>query len=123
MTKTSRANQPDPPPAAGEAPEAQGALAKMLHNKDRCSAAAEVLRLEARTIEGLIRHLGRSFDEAVERILGCEGTVILTGMGKAGLVGAKISATMASTGTPSIASRRCSAPAPSSMARTRSAVR
>jgi arabinose-5-phosphate isomerase len=75
----------------------------MLHKKDRLAAAADVLRLEARTIEGLIEHLGAGFDEAVERILACEGTVILTGLGKAGLVGAKISATMASTGTPSIA--------------------
>ena len=74
----------------------------MLHNKDRREKAAEVLRLEARTIEGLIEGLGPSFDEAVEHCLGCEGTVIVTGMGKAGLVGAKISATMASTGTPSI---------------------
>lgn len=75
----------------------------MLNNKDRCEAAADVLRIEARTIEGLIQHLGKAFDEAVGLILACEGTVILTGMGKAGLVGAKISATMASTGTPSIA--------------------
>ena len=76
--------------------------AEMLQKKDRREAAADVLRLEARTIEGLIAHLGPSFDEAVERILACEGTVILTGMGKAGIVGSKISATMASTGTPSI---------------------
>lgn len=77
--------------------------ADMLHKKDRRQAAASVLRLEARTIEGLVEHLGPGFDEAVERILACEGTVILTGMGKAGLVGAKISATLASTGTPSLA--------------------
>jgi arabinose-5-phosphate isomerase len=70
---------------------------------DRLARAAEVIRLEARTIEGLIARLGGSFDEAVERILGCRGMVIVTGMGKAGLVGAKLSATFASTGTPSIA--------------------
>jgi len=105
MTKTSRANEvdasPGPATAEGGAAPAQE-IPAMFQNKDRREAAAEVLRLEARTIEGLIRHLGASFDEAVERILACEGTVILTGMGKAGLVGAKISATMASTGTPSI---------------------
>ena len=70
---------------------------------DRLARAAEVIRLEAGTIAGLIDRLDGRFEEAVERILGCKGQVIVTGMGKAGLVGAKISATLASTGTPSIA--------------------
>jgi arabinose-5-phosphate isomerase len=69
---------------------------------DRLARAAEVIRLEAQTIAGLIDRLDGRFEEAVERILGCRGMVIVTGMGKAGLVGAKISATLASTGTPSI---------------------
>lgn len=69
---------------------------------DRLARAAEVIRLEARTIAGLIDRLDGRFEEAVERLLGCHGMVIVTGMGKAGLVGAKISATLASTGTPSI---------------------
>lgn len=70
---------------------------------DRLARAAEVIRLEADTIAGLIERLDGRFDEAVERILACKGLVIVTGMGKAGLVGAKVSATFASTGTPSIA--------------------
>lgn len=70
---------------------------------DRLARAAEVIRLEASTIAGLIERLDGRFDEAVERILACRGQVIVTGMGKAGLVGAKISATLASTGTPSLA--------------------
>jgi arabinose-5-phosphate isomerase len=70
---------------------------------DRLARAAEVIRLEADTIAGLIERLDGRFDEAVERILACRGQVIVTGMGKAGLVGAKISATLASTGTPSLA--------------------
>jgi arabinose-5-phosphate isomerase len=70
---------------------------------DRLARAAEVIRLEADTIAGLIDRLDGRFEEAVERILGCKGLVIVTGMGKAGLVGAKVSATFASTGTPSIA--------------------
>jgi arabinose-5-phosphate isomerase len=70
---------------------------------DRLARAAEVIRLEARTIEALVERLGGNFEEAAERILGCKGLVIVTGLGKAGLVGAKISATLASTGTPSIA--------------------
>ena len=64
--------------------------------------AREVIRLEARTIARLEEHLGEPFLEAVERILACEGLVLVTGVGKARLVGAKISATLASTGTPSI---------------------
>jgi len=70
---------------------------------DRLARAAEVIRLEADTIARLIDRLDGRFEEAVERILACKGQVIVTGMGKAGLVGAKISATLASTGTPSLA--------------------
>jgi arabinose-5-phosphate isomerase len=73
------------------------------HKGDRLARAAEVIRLEASTIAGLIGRLDGRFEEAVERVLGCKGMVIVTGMGKAGLVGAKLSATFASTGTPSIA--------------------
>ena len=63
---------------------------------DRLARAAEVIRLEVDTIAGLIARLDGRFDEAVERILACQGQVIVTGMGKAGLVGAKLSATFAS---------------------------
>jgi arabinose-5-phosphate isomerase len=70
---------------------------------DRLARAAEVIRLEADTIAQLIDRLDGRFEEAVERVLGCKGLVIVTGMGKAGLVGAKISGTLASTGTPSLA--------------------
>ena len=62
-----------------------------------------MIRLEARTIERLLEHLDRGFEEAVERILASKGQLIVTGVGKARLVGAKLSATFASTGTPSIA--------------------
>ncbi len=61
-----------------------------------------MIRVEARTIAQLKGHLGPSFDEAVARILACKGMVVVTGMGKAGLIGAKVSATLASTGTPSL---------------------
>jgi arabinose-5-phosphate isomerase len=67
----------------------------------RISRAAEVIRLEARTIANLERLLDARFLDAVERIVACQGMLVVTGMGKAGLVGAKISATFASTGTPS----------------------
>ncbi len=67
----------------------------------RQARAAEVIRLEARTIAELESHLDGRFSEAVDRVLACQGFVVVTGMGKAGLVGTKISATLASTGTAS----------------------
>lgn len=63
----------------------------------------EVLRLEAEAIRTLAGRLGPSFLEACRRVLGCRGRVVVAGMGKAGLIGQKISATLASTGTPSLA--------------------
>jgi len=68
----------------------------------RLSRAAEVIRAEARTIAGLEELLDARFERAVELVLGCRGMVVVTGMGKAGLIGAKISSTLASTGTPSL---------------------
>lgn len=63
--------------------------------------AKEVLRIEAEAIRTLIPRIGRSFQAAVQLLIGCKGRVIVTGMGKAGLIGQKLSATLASTGTPS----------------------
>ena len=82
-------------------------MTKKTHEKDasveqRLRRAAEVIQLEARAIETLAGRLGPSFSRAVDLILACRGMVVVTGMGKAGLVGAKLSATLASTGTPSI---------------------
>jgi len=62
--------------------------------------AERVLRLEAEAILGLIPKLDARFDRAVELLHGCTGRVIVTGMGKSGLIGRKIAATLASTGTP-----------------------
>ncbi|MDZ4772840.1 MAG: KpsF/GutQ family sugar-phosphate isomerase [Planctomycetota bacterium] len=64
--------------------------------------AAEVVRLEAHTIAGLEARLDARFVDAVDRLIACAGLVVVTGVGKAGLVGQKISATLASTGTPSL---------------------
>jgi len=55
---------------------------------------------EAEAILGLIPKLDASFERAVELLRRCAGRVIVTGMGKSGLVGRKIAATLASTGTP-----------------------
>jgi arabinose-5-phosphate isomerase len=63
--------------------------------------AREVLRTESDAIRSLIDKIGPAFKAAGEKILACEGHVVVSGMGKAGLIGRKISATLASTGTPS----------------------
>ncbi len=63
--------------------------------------AREVLRLEAVGLWKVSTRLDASFAEAIELIRNSTGSVIVTGMGKAGLVGQKIAATLASTGTPS----------------------
>jgi len=62
--------------------------------------AERVLRMEADAILGLIPKLDERFEQAVELLRGCAGRVIVTGMGKSGLIGRKIAATLASTGTP-----------------------
>jgi len=64
--------------------------------------ARKVLELEARAILDLVPRLGDGFDRAVEVLHDCRGRVIVTGMGKSGLIGAKIAATFSSTGTPSL---------------------
>ena len=62
---------------------------------------ARTLRIEAEALSGLIERLDEGFIRAVDIVLGCKGKVAVTGMGKSGLIGQKISATLASTGTPS----------------------
>lgn len=64
--------------------------------------AREVLKAEADAILSVLSRLDASFERAAELLRSCRGHVVVTGMGKAGLVGQKVSATFASTGTPSI---------------------
>ncbi len=63
--------------------------------------ARRVLKIEAQAIQDVLARLDARFDEAVELLLACKGRVVVTGMGKSGLIGRKISATLSSTGTPS----------------------
>ncbi len=63
--------------------------------------ARDVLLSESRAILDQIERLDRRFCEAVSLLTSCSGSVVVTGMGKAGLIGRKISATLSSTGTPS----------------------
>lgn len=63
--------------------------------------AIDCLKEESESILELIPHLTEDFDNAVKLILHCKGKFIITGVGKSGHMGAKIAATLASTGTPS----------------------
>lgn len=63
-------------------------------------SARRVLKKEAEAIGALSESLGPSFERAVEILAACRGKVILTGMGKSGLICRKIAATFSSTGTP-----------------------
>ncbi|MDN3515722.1 MAG: KpsF/GutQ family sugar-phosphate isomerase [Candidatus Brocadia sp.] len=63
--------------------------------------AKDVLFLESEAIKNLINRLDSRFQKAVDLIFHCNGRVVVTGIGKAGIIGQKISATLASTGTPS----------------------
>ena len=63
--------------------------------------AIQCLKDEAQAILDLIPNIDKEFDDAVELIFRCHGKVIVTGVGKSGHIGAKIAATLSSTGTPS----------------------
>jgi arabinose-5-phosphate isomerase len=62
----------------------------------------EVVRIEGREVVDLEQRIGGSFATAVELILTCKGRVIITGVGKSGIIARKIVATMNSTGTPAV---------------------
>ncbi|HXN06296.1 MAG TPA: SIS domain-containing protein, partial [Nitrospiria bacterium] len=60
-----------------------------------------VLQIEADAVARLVSRLDEKFVRAVETLNACTGRVVVTGMGKSGIIGRKISATLASTGAPS----------------------
>jgi arabinose-5-phosphate isomerase len=64
--------------------------------------ARQVLEIEAQAIRDLLPRIDADFERAVETVFACAGRVVVTGMGKSGLIGQKISATLSSTGTPSL---------------------
>ncbi|RMD55603.1 MAG: KpsF/GutQ family sugar-phosphate isomerase, partial [Nitrospirae bacterium] len=74
-----------------------------MDDRDRLiKEAKEALRIEAEAVYALIDRIDERFVRAVEIIASCRGRVVVTGMGKSGLIGKKIAATLASIGTPSI---------------------
>ncbi len=64
--------------------------------------AKRVLQIEADAISSLIDRIGENFLSAVGILYSCKGRVVVTGMGKSGIIGKKIAATLASTGTPAL---------------------
>ncbi|EAI4330973.1 KpsF/GutQ family sugar-phosphate isomerase [Campylobacter upsaliensis] len=69
--------------------------------KETLKIAKEVFEIEAEAIRNLSENLDHNFSKAIELILNIKGRCIISGMGKSGHIGAKIAATLASTGTPS----------------------
>ena len=72
-----------------------------MKKKDYKKIAKEVIELEIKALKKLKNSIGNSFNEAIEAITSCQSKVILCGVGKSGLIAAKISATLSSVGTPS----------------------
>ena len=67
---------------------------------DAVERGRRVLRMEREALEDVERNLGASFSAAVDLLMACKGRVIVAGVGKSGLIGRKIAATLTSTGTP-----------------------
>lgn len=63
--------------------------------------ARQVLRMEAEAVLEQVKRIDEHFKAAVEMIMACPGRTVITGMGKSGIIGRKMAATLASTGTPS----------------------
>ncbi len=72
-----------------------------MQTKNITDLAKEVLEIEAHSILKLKNSINGNFAKAIEILYACKGRVIVTGMGKSGLIGKKIAATLSSTGTPS----------------------
>ncbi len=73
-----------------------------LNRKASLREARRILKIEADAIRRLSSRIGKSFEQALEILYRCSGRVIVSGIGKTGFIARKISATLASTGTPSL---------------------
>ena len=71
------------------------------HSSSFIPTAVESLTIQSKALATIASRIGAEFDDAVSLILSCKGRIIVSGMGKSGIVGKKIAATFASTGTPS----------------------
>lgn len=82
-------------------PERNSRVRREDSDKEILSCARLIITKEAQAVAEAAQHLGSTFVQAVEELLHCQGRVCVTGIGKAGIIGKKIQATLASTGTPS----------------------
>jgi arabinose-5-phosphate isomerase len=78
------------------------AVSKAALKQDFVDYAREVIRAEAEAVSQVAGRLNGAFARAAEMVLACPGRVVVTGMGKPGFIAQKLSATFASTGTPSL---------------------
>ena len=69
---------------------------------DDIEQAKKILNIEAEAVQSLIDRIDERFVMAIDIMYGCTGKVVVTGMGKSGIIGKKIAATLASTGTPAL---------------------
>ncbi|CAJ4630289.1 arabinose-5-phosphate isomerase [Burkholderia pseudomallei] len=72
-----------------------------MNHHNYLDSARQVFDIESRALASLSARVGDSFGDAVDAILRSSGRVVVCGMGKSGIIGRKIAATFASTGTPS----------------------
>ena len=79
----------------------KGARAVTSKGRTSLDVGRRVLEIEARAVQAMVQRLDDGFSDAVDLLYACKGKVVVSGMGKSGLIGQKIAATMASTGTPS----------------------
>ena len=75
-------------------------VARGMSDAEILAAGTETLRIEAEGVAAVATRLGDDFVQATRSILACDGRVIVTGLGKSGLISRKIASTLASTGTP-----------------------
>jgi arabinose-5-phosphate isomerase len=96
---------PSPGPKGPSSPKGEGLKKKPRAKKGvvDMAYARSVIEAEAGAVHGLVARLGAEFEKAARMIYGCgRGTVVMSGIGKAGIIAEKISATLCSTGTHSI---------------------
>ena len=89
------------PAPRSRAPKAASASTPPKHQTP-LALAKRVLELEAAAILALVPRLGEPFLKALDLLMACRGRVVVTGMGKSGIIGKKIAATLSSTGTPAL---------------------
>ena len=73
----------------------------MRSTSDALAIGLETLDIEIEALQHMRSRMGQAFNEAVDMILAMQGRLVIVGMGKSGIIGKKIAATLASTGTPS----------------------